>query len=432
MIQSIAGQTRMLALNATIEAARAGEAGKGFAVVAEEVKGLARQTEDGIGTVSSQADAIGSTTSDAVGVVDEVVAAIREIDNISSEVARSAEEQRAATAEIMSNAVQAAQHTRTVADNMGRMMEGVEATGETAVRVTNLSAALKNEVAALQKRLYVILRSSYGGNRRREERSSVAVKFTARFGDVSISGHTGDLSISGGAWLVPDAPVELKSQRGELHLDGLDTLQAEVMSQSAQGVHVQFLGLTQAMRDALKARVEKAEAAAQPRVDTALAVARKVEEAFATALSRREITEDALFDAQYKIIPGTDPVQMMAEHTEVAEKLLPSIIEPPLSRHHDLVFCVATDRHGYIAAHNQKYSQPQRPGEAVWNAANARNRRVFDDRTAILAARSSKPVTQTYTRDLGGGNRDVLIEYDAPIVINGKPWGAVRTAYRLK
>ena len=430
MIQGIAGQTRMLALNATIEAARAGEMGRGFAVVADEVKTLARQTEDGIGSVNAQADEIGRTTREAVDTVEEVAASIRDIDAISAEIARAADEQRSATAEIMGSASEAAQYTRTVAENVTHMLEGVETTGATARRVNELSTVVNRDIAALQQRLYVILRSSYGGDRRGEPRFTVAVPFRAKFGSETVSGFTGDLSAHG-ALLVPDRKAEFPATQGRVELDGVGGFDATVVARDALGLHVHFPKPGAAEAEALAKRIAAGVEADVPFQEIAKEVAGKASAALEHALKEGAITEAALFDADYHPIAGTDPQQVEAPHTALVERLFPDLIEPPLGKDPKIVFCCIADRNGYIAAHNRKYSQPQKPGDRVWNMGNARNRRVFDDRAGILAARCRKPIVQTYARDLGGGNIMVLKEMDAPIVVNGRNWGGVRLALKL-
>ena len=97
-----------------------------------------------------------------------------------------------------------------------------------------------------------------------------------------------------------------------------------------------------------------------------------------------------------------------------------------------VVFCIAADRNGYIACHNQKYNHAQRPGDVVWNTANCRNRRIFNDRTGLASARNTKPfLLQTYRRDMGGGQFVLLKEAAAPITVNGRHWGGLRLAYRF-
>ena len=108
LIRDIAGQTNLLALNATIEAARAGEAGRGFAVVASEVKSLAVQTAKATEDISSQILQVQNSTGKAVEAIGRIAHRMREINNHTSAVAASVQQQTAATGEISQNVTSAA------------------------------------------------------------------------------------------------------------------------------------------------------------------------------------------------------------------------------------------------------------------------------------------------------------------------------------
>jgi methyl-accepting chemotaxis protein len=86
----------------------------------------------------------------------------------------------------------------------------------------------------------------------------------------------------------------------------------------------------------------------------------------------------------------------------------------------------------WLPVHNKVYSQPQRAGDVAWNTANSRNKRIFDDRTGLLAARNTRPfLVQSYLRDLGGGKIIPMKEIDAPITVKNRHWGGFRTAYQM-
>ena len=116
----------------------------------------------------------------------------------------------------------------------------------------------------------------------------------------------------------------------------------------------------------------------------------------------------------------------------LAERLFPQVQEKLLELSDKVVFGIAVDRNGYIACHNARYNQPQRPGDVAWNTANSRNRRIFNDRTGLASARNQRPfLLQTYRRDMGSGNFVVMKEAAAPIVVNRRHWGGLRLAYRF-
>ncbi|MCO8146320.1 methyl-accepting chemotaxis protein [Rhodovulum tesquicola] len=161
--------------------------------------------------------------------------------------------------------------------------------------------------------------------------------------------------------------------------------------------------------------------------ETATRIAGLFEQAVATG----RISLEELFDRRYTPIPGTDPVQVMAPFTRLTDAILPAVQEPALDLDPRIVFCAAVDRNGYLPTHNRKYSQPQ-GRDAVWNAANCRNRRVFDDRVGLSAGRSTAPfLIQVYRRDMGGGEFVLMKDLSAPIHVGGRHWGGFRMGYRF-
>jgi methyl-accepting chemotaxis protein len=68
----------------------------------------------------------------------------------------------------------------------------------------------------------------------------------------------------------------------------------------------------------------------------------------------------------------------------------------------------------------------------VWNTANCRNRRIFNDPAGLAAGRNTRAyLIQTYARDMGNGNTVMMREIDVPVRVRGQHWGGFRTAYKL-
>jgi methyl-accepting chemotaxis protein len=168
-----------------------------------------------------------------------------------------------------------------------------------------------------------------------------------------------------------------------------------------------------------------------PFVRLVVETADRISKAFDEAVAKGRITAAALLSRKLAPIPGTNPAQFMAEFTEFTDSLMPAFQEPMLSADPRIVFCVAVNEDGYLPTHNKKYSQPQ-GSDPVWNAANCRNRRVFNDRVGLAAGRNRRPyLVQTYRRDMGGGNFVMMKDVSAPIRAGGRHWGGLRLAYKV-
>ena len=151
LIQAIAEQTNLLALNATIEAARAGEAGRGFAVVAHEVKALAGQTAKATAEIGQNVSMIQASTRNAVDAVREIGNAVRDINEVTSNIAGAVGQQDAATREISANAQLAAHGNVTLVANISSLSDAIGETDKTATSVLSASTELTSTAETLSR-----------------------------------------------------------------------------------------------------------------------------------------------------------------------------------------------------------------------------------------------------------------------------------------
>ncbi len=150
------------------------------------------------------------------------------------------------------------------------------------------------------------------------------------------------------------------------------------------------------------------------------------------ALRQGRISQEQLFSEHYVPLPNTNPPQFLAPFTALTDELFTPIQEKLLATNSRIAFCAAVDRNGYLPTHNQKFSQPQ-GADVVWNTANCRNRRIFNDRVGLAAGQNRQSfLLQTYRRDMGNGQFVMMRDVSAPIAVNGRHWGGFRVGYRLE
>jgi len=431
-IGEIATRTNLLALNATIEAARAGEAGRGFAVVAGEVKALSVAAAQSVAAIRQRMEALQASSRHAIGSMKQICAEIGDITPVCETIAQAAEEQRNTISDLAQRMGKAQQAVRGVSQNVLRINDMTISARKISNEAGALSQSASLEAGNLGRRVVTILRSMHAADRRMSERFPIDLALRIRNrGDV-IAARSFDLS-AGGLLIRPGDALRLTiGQVYEAEASRIGTLQLKVVNVTANGTHCSFEGLTPAMKAALDAEIATFQQAHAPLITRAQTLAAEIQTAVEAEIAAHRLSEGAVFDTDYRMIAGTDPAQFTTRYLESFDAILPAILERHLCADASMVFCLATDRNGYIPVHNRKVSHKQRPGEREWNTANCRNRRIFDDRAGLLAGRLMKPfLIQTYNRDMGNGVLVQMKEVDAPLLINGQHWGGVRMAYKL-
>ncbi|MEY4428132.1 MAG: hypothetical protein RLZZ182_821 [Pseudomonadota bacterium] len=395
------------------------------AAVAERQSGALSELVSQLDRISESQSAICSRTDDSLQAVGQARAAVEQVGHEVSALVASLKEVAEAAREITQIALQ----TRLVAFNAsveakrageaGRGFSVVaDAVRDLSTQVETTSKSIMGTVSALDARVQALERDI-----RRTPEEGHTQGFQAALRHV----EEGVARISESASQSIEVSRQLQGQ-GQ-HMAREITANRQALGQAVRRSE-SVLGVSERLMEVIAScGVQTADT---PYIDMAQRVAGQLSQALEDALDSGQLSEAELFDEDYRPVQGSNPQQHLTRFNPVTDARFPAIQEAALDALPDVVFCIGADRNGYIPTHNRKYCQTQRPGDVVWNTANARWRRIFNDRTGLASARNTRPfLLQTYRRDMGAGQFVMLKEASAPIMVRGRHWGGLRLAYRF-
>jgi methyl-accepting chemotaxis protein len=166
-----------------------------------------------------------------------------------------------------------------------------------------------------------------------------------------------------------------------------------------------------------------------PFILTAQETCRQIKLAIERAIDEGEVSVEDVFDRDYRVIDGTNPVQYEVRFNAAADKHVQPILDRTKAADNRIIGSAIGDMNGYLPTHLSERSHPQGP-DPVWNDEHCRNRRVMIDEQTRLALGSDKPATlATYRMELGDRWIPVKNIY-VPLWVKGRRWGNFELAYR--
>jgi methyl-accepting chemotaxis protein len=164
-------------------------------------------------------------------------------------------------------------------------------------------------------------------------------------------------------------------------------------------------------------------------VDLAQAFARELVELTEAALADGSLNESALFDRDYREIPGSNPVRYRTRLTEWADRNWRPLLDKFSTSHPAIMAAACTDMGGFLPTHLSRFSLPP-TGDLVHDTRYCRNGRKILDPIDERAKISNAPYMMAVYRQEGDGRAyKVVRNVYLTLHFAGRRWGNLELAY---
>ncbi len=147
------------------------------------------------------------------------------------------------------------------------------------------------------------------------------------------------------------------------------------------------------------------------------------------ALASGTLTVEALFDRDYREVPGSNPARYRTRLCDWADRNWRAKLDGLTVSDPAIMAAACTDMNGFLPTHLTRYSQVP-TGDVAHDTAYCRNGRKILDSIDQKAKQSSAPFMMAVYRQEGDGRSyKVVRNVYLPLSFNGRRWGDLELAY---
>jgi methyl-accepting chemotaxis protein len=164
-------------------------------------------------------------------------------------------------------------------------------------------------------------------------------------------------------------------------------------------------------------------------VQHAQAAAQEIAAATQAALAAGELDAAALFDGDYRPIPGANPPRFRTRLSDWADRVWRPLLERISDSDPAIMAAACTDMNGFLPTHLARYSQAP-TGDLAHDTRYCRNgRMILDPIDQKAKASSASHMMAVYRQEGDGHSYRVVRNVYLPLVLDGRRWGDLELAY---